>query len=170
MKFKLFILSVAASACCFASPAQKETIEELFQITEVSKTSEVILGQSNAMLKEMTAGLELSGSEKPVVDKYSAKMVKIIKEEAAWDKLKAPIVEIYAATYTEEELLEIIKFYKSPAGQKLLVKKPELAKKTMELAQKTIIGLTLKLDAIAKEMADELTKQYDKNKPVQKQP
>jgi uncharacterized protein len=44
--------------------------------------------------------------------------------------LKKKIVQIYAQSYTKEELIELNKFYKSPLGQKTLQTMPEVMKQS----------------------------------------
>ena len=48
----------------------------------------------------------------------------------------------------------IIAFYKSPAGQTLIRKQPELMKRSMELSQKTMLQVMPKIQAMARDMAE----------------
>ena len=52
------------------------------------------------------------------------------------NRARPPVIaELYASTFTEEELQGVIDFYKSPAGKSFVAKQPELMKKSMELNQ-----------------------------------
>jgi hypothetical protein len=53
-------------------------------------------------------------------------------------ELEPRIVEIYADTFTEQELKQYVRFYKTPAGQKLLEKSPELSARGMEIGRQIV--------------------------------
>lgn len=53
-------------------------------------------------------------------------------------ELEPRIIEIYADTFTEDELKQYIRFYKTPAGQKLLEKSPELSARGMEVGRQIV--------------------------------
>jgi hypothetical protein len=61
-------------------------------------------------------------------------------------------MDIYTDTFTKEALEGIIAFYKTPAGQKLIKKLPELMQKSMQLFQKLVISITPKIEKANKEM------------------
>jgi hypothetical protein len=52
-----------------------------------------------------------------------------------WEKLRDQIADIYVQVFTEDELNELIRFYQSPVGQKLLEKTPEIMQKSVEIVQ-----------------------------------
>jgi hypothetical protein len=51
------------------------------------------------------------------------------------NELQAKVVEIYASHFTEQELKEILAFYVSPVGKKLLVEQPKLIDESLKYAQ-----------------------------------
>ena len=53
----------------------------------------------------------------------------------AWEQIQDLYVDIYVKVFTEDELKEIIQFYRSPLGQKLLNKMPELLQESIEKMQ-----------------------------------
>ena len=56
----------------------------------------------------------------------------------SWDSLKADYARIYAEAFTEDELRQIITFYKTPAGQKAINKIPMLMGMGAALGQKRV--------------------------------
>jgi hypothetical protein len=69
-----------------------------------------------------------------------------------WNKMFA---EVYAEVFTAEEIDGLIKFYKSPLGQKLLAKEPQLTKATMAKMQVEMAKIMPKLQAnMAKAIAN----------------
>jgi hypothetical protein len=55
--------------------------------------------------------------------------------------LRQDIVKLYAARFTEQELKEVLTFYKSPIGKKLLTEEPTFVERTMTTAQDWAIKL-----------------------------
>jgi hypothetical protein len=157
-KFLVTLALLALSINCLAIPAQKETLEELFKVTESRKMMDAAYAQMDGMFQQMTQGMNISESQKPIMDKFFVKYSTMVKQELSWDKLEAPIADAYSSVYTDEEVKEIIKFYKSPVGQKLLKKMPELMQATMGVMQKAMKDIMPKVQAIQKELGDELAK------------
>lgn len=51
------------------------------------------------------------------------------------DKLYEQMADIYMETYTKDEIEQMLKFYRSPVGQKISKKAPELMEKSMKAGQ-----------------------------------
>ena len=92
----------------------------------------------------------------PILEKYQKELFNLMKEEMAWSKMRDDFVDIYARVYTEEEILEINKFYSSPAGRKMIEKMPLLMQETMTITQKNMQSLLPKVQEITKKMAEEV--------------
>ncbi|HJO92883.1 MAG TPA: DUF2059 domain-containing protein [Victivallales bacterium] len=60
------------------------------------------------------------------------KLMKAIMLNYPWDEMKAEYAEIYAKSFTLDELNGLIKFYQSPAGQKFLSRKPKLTRELLK--------------------------------------
>lgn len=160
MKAKALLLSVLVmlSLNCFATPAKKETLEELFRLTDMSKMLDAVYARSEAMAKQSTPAVESTEAQKSVVSKYAEKRAALMREEISWDKLKSPIIDAYASVYTDKEVRDIIKFYKTPTGKKMLKKIPELTNATVNVLQKSMQNFLPKLQSLQAEMAAELEK------------
>lgn len=68
------------------------------------------------------------------------------------------MIEVYASVYTEEEIKDIIKFYKSPAGQKMLAKMPELMNASMAVVQNLMKDVMPKINDLQKKLNEKLKK------------
>lgn len=55
-----------------------------------------------------------------------------------WDIVKDDVIELYTIKFTEAELNELARFYKSPVGQKALAEVPTLMLETIAAGQKNI--------------------------------
>jgi uncharacterized protein len=68
---------------------------------------------------------------------YDAAMPALIESMSARsDAFAAGIAEIYAHTFTGDELRQVTAFYRSPVGQRFLEKMPVIAQESMAMGQK----------------------------------
>jgi len=75
---------------------------------------------------------------RPDVDRdYDALVpIAIAKMSARVNELEDALAAIYASNFSAAELRDLIAFYKSPTGQKMLQKTPSIAQQTMAAGQK----------------------------------
>ena len=70
-------------------------------------------------------------------------------------ELTDEVARSYATNFTEQELKEILTFYKTPSGKKLLVEQPKIVDASMKFAQEWANKLS---DQVVIKMRDELKK------------
>jgi hypothetical protein len=70
-------------------------------------------------------------------------------------ELTDEVARLYASSFTEQELKDILVFYKSPAGQKMLQVQPQVIDNSMKFAQTWANKLS---DEVVAKMRDELKK------------
>ncbi|WP_442588805.1 DUF2059 domain-containing protein [Pedobacter sp. AW31-3R] len=124
----LFALLLFSSQLSFAqtdSGSYKLTLEEMLQVSGAEESFKASIDQMIAMYKqqkpEVPAELwELFGNE--------------FKKDVSKD-LMAMLLPIYQKHLTENELKDIIIFYRSPAGKKLAQKNPLIVQESMQAGQ-----------------------------------
>ena len=72
-----------------------------------------------------------------------------------FSELTEEVARLYAANFTEQELKDILAFYKSTAGKKLLAEEPKIADSSMKFAQDWANKLS---DQVIGKLRDELKK------------
>jgi hypothetical protein len=127
------ILSLFIAGAAFADAHSKAV--ELMKLMEIRKNIDASMGQiqqfSASMIDSQGLDPEAAAQAKKVAAKSTEVSMNAIKE-MNWEGMFA---EIYAEVFTEEEIQGMIDFYKSPVGQKMLAKQPELAAATMQKMQ-----------------------------------
>jgi hypothetical protein len=96
--------------------------------------------------------------QSPLVDNLLNKMFDLMKEELSWENMKEDFIQLYLSVYTEEELQQLISFYESPVGQKMIAKTPLLMQQTMAISQKHTANLIPKIQKMVSELVAELLK------------
>ena len=72
-----------------------------------------------------------------------------------FNELTDEVARLYATSFSEQELKEVVAFYKTPAGKKLLVQQPKIIDSSMKFAQEWANRLS---DQVIAKMREELKK------------
>lgn len=148
-------LACGASPVAFAqsqpTPAALATAKELITVTGANAIFNPLIAgvveQAKILYLQQNPGLAKDLNE--IAAKMRAEMAPRFTE------LNDEVARIYAADFSEQELKDILAFYKSPAGQKLLEKQPTAVDNSMKFAQTWANKLS---DEVVAKMRDELKK------------
>ena len=100
---------------------------------------------------------QLTDADKKIMDNFMAKLMAAMRETMGWQKIKPEFVDLYAKAYTEEEVDGLLTFYKSPVGQSMLAKTPQLMQQSMAISQTHMQELQPKL----KQLMDDMKQEFD---------
>ena len=143
-----------------AAPPSSQSVEKLLELSKAGKQMNSVFDQMDGMmktsLKQLTKGKPPGAAEQAILDKQQAKMMVILKDEFSWAKMKAPFIQVYCETFSQEEVDGLIAFYQSPAGQAFVDKQPALMKNTMTIMQERMGPMMQKIQQMSEETAKEL--------------
>jgi hypothetical protein len=108
--------------------AHLKTASQLLDLVHVDRTT----GQTVNLL------LKMQLQQQPKLQPYEDVLRSFLQKYMSWDSLKDDYARIYAEAFTEDELRQIITFYKTPAGQKAINKIPTLMGMGAALGQKRV--------------------------------
>ena len=117
---------------------------------------DTMLQQMSAM-KNQLGGSSVKPEDQAKLDEFQQKAMELIKSQMGWKALEPDYVDIYAKTFTDEQLDAILVFYKSPAGIALVDKLPTLTAEGSQLAQAKMIALQPQLRQLIQEYAKSTT-------------
>ncbi|WP_407481721.1 DUF2059 domain-containing protein [Elizabethkingia meningoseptica] len=128
MKKLTILILITACSLTFAQqqtvpPAKKEKIKTLLRLTNV-------IGLSNQIMSNMIDSYQSYYKQIPA--EY---WTEIKKEAAASGEFEELLIPVYSKYYTEKELDDVIAFYKTPTGQKVIKTMPEMTKESMQAGQ-----------------------------------
>lgn len=138
--FVLFISSIS-----FAQSSKEAKIKELLKVTNMSEMAAQGAKQFINSYKE---------NYKDIPEEFWDGFLKEVSSEE-FSKLYIPI---YAKYYSEADLDELVKFYKTPVGQKMISSTPLIMKESMEVGREW--GQNL-----GKKLMDEISKQIGYQSP-----
>lgn len=106
------------------------------------------------MDRTMEKVLESQLAAKPEMVKFKEDLVLFLKKHASYEALYPHLVDLYAQTYTAQEMVELTRFYNSPIGQRTLEVMPELLSKAQQLGLQRVEENKAELvDMVIKRMA-----------------
>jgi hypothetical protein len=140
--------------------SKRAKIEELFTVLKVDSTLQQMAAQSLArnkdVVKNMLAGRPMTEIDKRIIDENMTKMNAVVSEQLNWSKLKPAYIDLYAAAYSEEEIDGILAFYRSPVGQVMLAKNPELITKSGEIVSARMQALGPQMQKVLADMRKQI--------------
>lgn len=147
----LACVSPAAFAQSKPTPAALATAKELITVTGANAIFNPLIAgvieQAKLLYLQQNPGLAKDLNE--ITAKMRADMAPRFTE------LSDEVARLYAADFSEQELKDILVFYKSPVGQKLLERQPKVIDASMKFAQSWANKLS---DEVVAKMRDELKK------------
>ena len=153
----LCLLPLASFA---SSNSHRDAAEELLKVSNLKSSMDRMIVQM----------VEMQIRAKPVMTPYRDTMLQFFNKYLSYGSIKYDFIDIYTEEFSESELREIIKFYKTPVGQKTITKLPILMQKGAQVGMSKVQSHQGEL----KEMLDAETKrleaQNQNNKPANSTP
>lgn len=129
----LTLLSLCASVSfAQSSPAPASKSAASPQLAAARELQKMLLPKTqwskmvDGMLQQMAAGMAASGRNELQDPKRQKTMRLVIEEALPYDEMIEWSAEVYARRFTAAELNDVIKFYKTPSGAKLMAALPEI--------------------------------------------
>jgi hypothetical protein len=131
----LLLVGIGGTAVLADEASHRATALELLEVTNTRKMLDQVMTSIEGMMGQQFASLDLPPEGKEAAEKVQKEMMAWFSEFFVWEQMQGLYVDIYMDVFTEAELQELIEFYQSPLGQKLLTKMPELMQQSMQKTQ-----------------------------------
>ncbi len=132
--------------------ASEASIRELMEVTHARKMLDDMTVNVQGMLrKQIQQTMPESGlneKQRQILDDMQTQIVKVFTDEMKWDNLEPMFVEIYRKSFTQGDIDDLIAFYKSKTGQKMLARMPLVMQNSMQFMQTRMQSLVPKLQQI----------------------
>lgn len=141
-----------------ADPAShRAKVEELFSLMKLdqmmaNQRTQVRQMMSNAF-SQMMERQGLSPEQTAAMQQTQTKIGAFVDEKLTWEGMKPEFVQVYQEAFTEPELNDIVTFYKTPTGRKLVDKTPDLTAKGMQIGQRRVMEIMPEVQRMAQESA-----------------
>ncbi|WP_263260871.1 DUF2059 domain-containing protein [Pseudomonas sp. RIT-PI-S] len=155
-------LCTAAVLAC-AGPVMADTAshnasaEAFLMMAHADKLGTPVYMQVQQMFAQRFAQANAPDSKQALLETYQAKANAALDQAIGWDKLKPEMVKLYTDNFTEQELKDLVKFYQSPLGQKIVQKMPQVTEQSAELTQAHLKEAAPVVNKLLADMTAEIT-------------
>ncbi|MCP4161463.1 MAG: DUF2059 domain-containing protein [Deltaproteobacteria bacterium] len=150
----IILLTALFIAGCSSGTAKRASVDELLVVTKTQARMTSIFKQIKqrqlAQLKKMKIPKKL----RPIAEDYIHKIALIYESEMNWDNVKEDIRNAYTSTYTENEIDNLVVFFKTPEGQLYIEKMPVLTHKVIEAEQKHFERILPRIKALINRLVE----------------
>ncbi|MEL0654222.1 DUF2059 domain-containing protein [Pseudoalteromonas issachenkonii] len=155
-KVLLLSLLIFSSSLYAEQNTKQQKIDELINVMNMDAMVDSMYGQVEGMMKGMSDQMGVKPSEQAIFDKYYSDMTTVLKTEMSWAKMQPMMVNVYDMHFSEQEIADMLAFYKTDTGQKILEKMPVVMQESMQMSQGLIQDAMPKIQAIAGKLSEEL--------------
>jgi len=131
--------------------------ERFLLLARADKLAVPVYAQVQQMFAQRFAESNAPQSDKAVLETYQAQANAALEQAVGWDKLKPDMVKLYTSNFDEQEMKDLIRFYESPLGKKVLEKMPTLTAQSAQLTQGKLEAAVPKVNQLLAEMTTKLT-------------
>lgn len=127
---------VCASSQVFADTASlNANAEKFLLLAHADQFTAPLYRQVQDMFAQRFQQNNGTQAKQSVLDSYQAKANAALDQAIGWDKIKPDMIKLYTANFSESELKDLVAFYQSPLGKKVLEKMPQLTQQSAQLTQ-----------------------------------
>ncbi|MBB1289172.1 DUF2059 domain-containing protein [Pseudoalteromonas sp. SR43-6] len=155
-KVLLLSLLIFSSSLYAEQNTKQQKIDELISVMNLDSMVDSMYGQVEGMMKGMSDQMGVEPSEQAIFDKYYGDMTTVLKTEMSWAKMQPMMVNVYDKHFSEQEIADMLAFYKTDTGQKILEKMPVVMQESMQMSQSLMKDAMPKIQTLAQQLSDEL--------------
>jgi uncharacterized protein len=151
------LIATLAAGVVRAAPASPESVERLMQAMQVqaqveTTTNAQVLPAMQAAVRQILATqLKSDEAAARMFNAVRPRVDAVLLEQLSWARLKPGFAQIYAETFSEEEVKGLIAFYEGPVGSALISKTPQLLQRSAQLLQQRMGPLLQQVTLVTKE-------------------
>ncbi|QAX82125.1 DUF2059 domain-containing protein [Candidatus Pseudomonas adelgestsugas] len=156
------VILVYASRQVFADIASHNASAEAFlTLVHAYKLGAPVYIQVQQMFAQRFEQTRAPASKRYILDSYQAKAHDVIDQAIGWSKLKPEMIKLYTANFSESELNDLVAFYQSVLGKKVLEKMPELTQQSAQITQAKLESAVSAVNELLERMTNELAPKSD---------
>jgi hypothetical protein len=154
------LLSLCIASLGYAdSQTHRQAAEEVLRLTKVDKMLGPLVDQIQQVQIQQLQQMNLSREAYSAAQRYLQRINDLVAREMQWQEIKNDYIGLYTDAFTEQELQQLIQFYSTPLGRKVVEKMPVLMEQSMQLGQKKMMNIMPEIQALSEEMIQEIQKQ-----------
>jgi len=166
----LLVLPLSARA---DDASKRASIHDLFEVMHIDSTMQTLMQTVKSSVIPMTRqmiGPTVPDTLKAQVSDLQDQLFVLIEQEMGWKTMEPAYIEIYARNFTEEQIDDLIAFYKTPTGQVMLAKTPDIARESMQAGIAKMTTLQPEIRRLIQDFAAQHAEEIKRARAMQKSP
>lgn len=152
----LFVIASCAPLTLRADDASKiAKVHEFFKIAKMDQAANVAMNTTitrvTTRITQQMRSVSVTTASQQRVDELNKKLKKLIVNDLSWDSLEPEYTKLYADAYTEQQLDDLIAFYRTPTGQAVAEKTPIIAGRIADVSQERLAALLPQIQQIVRD-------------------
>lgn len=136
--------------------SELELAVQLLALMDMDQMMTSMHQQFETMFDEQIKQFTTCEAMRPAIQAYSREMADLASTSLSANDFMPEVAQVYVDVFTEDELQELLAFYQSPLGQKMLEKMPELMQRSMTIAQQQMTTIMPQIQAAAERFSKEM--------------
>lgn len=176
-RYVALLLIVMTVGCCCAradEASKRAKAEQLFILLRMDTIMDQLMSGVKRQVQQITESMPgadtATPEQKKQITDFQQRVMDTVNQNIGWKALKPDFINLYASTYTEEELDGIVAFYKSPIGQKMIEKTPELTTRSTQITQQKMTELQPVLSQMVQDFMKQMAASMGKPAATQTAP
>lgn len=124
----ILVLFLAINVFAKENNSHEQAAQKLFASMEMEKTMSLTI--------EKMLDMQIKGN--PALAPYRKTLSDFLKKYMSWESIQDKMLKLYVDSFTEKEIGQLVKFYKSKLGKKVIRVLPDLSMKASEIGQNQV--------------------------------
>jgi len=151
-----FLLLLASGPLLADAASHAAQAKRFLELTRADKLAVPAYMQVHQMFAQRFAQAGGGEAQKAVLERYQAQADTALDKVVGKGKLDEALVALYTDAFSEAELKELLAFYQTPVGRKVLEQMPQLMAHSAQLTQERLQKAVPEVDRLLGEMTAEL--------------
>jgi hypothetical protein len=169
----LLVLAMAVAAAVAPARADDEQVRmdvaiELMAQLDMDQLMSSMKGQIETMISGQLEQMASCEAMRPALEAYSRDAGALIAESFSSTDFMPEVARLYVDVFDRSELEDLLDFYRSPLGRKVLAKMPELMQGSMAIAEQQMAAVMPRIEELALRLGEQVAAARgacDKKKP-----
>ena len=154
--FAAALLVCGAPLALADAASHKADAERFLKLASADKMTVPVYHQVQQMFAQRFAEAPDAASKRAVLESYQAKANAALDRAVGWEKIKPMMIELYTSQFNEQEMQQLIAFYQSDLGKKVLQSMPMLTAQSAQITQAQLENAVAEVNQLLDQMSAEL--------------
>ncbi len=160
LPFLALILAFTLPLAHADDASKRAKLDQLFVLMKLNSLMDQMMkagmSQGEQIGKSMFGNRPMSPDDQKILNAWELKVSALLQSTLSWKKLEPAYIDLYASTYSEEDIDGMLAFYKTPAGQHMVEKTSGLLTASQAIVMTRFKEVQPQMEALTKDLMTQL--------------